>query len=93
MAGFGDSRRGNPLTRLDSDTLGIIGTICAIAGFFTFGLVLGPVAMVAGWFAMGRRWTGSRHLTALIAVVLGTIDLILSLIWLAGSGAGRVGFW
>lgn len=92
MAGFGQSGRGNPLTRMDSDTLGIIGTICAVAGFFTFGLLLGPIAVVAGWFAMGRRWAGSRHVTALIAVVLGAIDVILALLWLAGAGGHPLGF-
>ncbi len=91
MTGFGNSRgggQGNPLARLDNDTLGIIGTICAVAGFFTFGLILGPIAFVAGWFAMGRRWGGSRHVTALIAVVLGAIDFVLSIIWLAGAHGG-----
>lgn len=89
MAGFGHSGRGtrdNPVDRIDPDTLGIIGIICAVAGFFTFGILLGPVAMVAGWFAMGRRWTGSRHVAALVAVVLGALDLLLSLVALAGAG-------
>ncbi len=88
MAGFGQggTRRGNPLERIDGDTLGIIGIVCAVAGFFTFGILLGPVAMVAGWFAMGRRWTGSRHIAALVALVLGAIDLLLALVTLAGAG-------
>lgn len=91
MTGFGNSGHGNPLTRVDQDTLGIIGLVCAVAGFFTLGIVLGPVALVAGWFAMGRRWTGSRHLTALIAVVLGAIDLLLAIVWLAGSSGQHFG--
>lgn len=86
MAGFGHGGRGNPATRIDRDTLGIIGVVCAVAGFFTFGLLLGPVALVAGWYAMGRRWTGARHVPALVAVVLGAIDVLLALVWLAGAG-------
>jgi len=92
MAGFGHSRRGdNPLTRIDQNTLGIIGLICAVAGFFTLGLILGPVAIVTGWLAMGRRWAGSRHLTALIAVVLGAIDLLLAILWMAGTSGPHTG--
>ncbi len=87
MTGFGTSGRGNPLTRIDNDTMGIIGLVSAVAGFFALGLLLGPLAIVAGWLAMGRRWTGARQLTALIAIVLGAIDLVLALVWLTGSGA------
>jgi len=62
--------------------------VCAVAGFFTLGIVLGPAAMVCGWLAMGRRWTGSAPVPALIALVLGAIDTLLAVIWLAG-GAGN----
>ncbi|MFF4903950.1 hypothetical protein ACFY2T_03710 [Streptomyces sp. NPDC001260] len=34
--------------------------ICAVAGFFVLGIILGPVAVVCGWLAMGRSWAGSR---------------------------------
>jgi hypothetical protein len=70
----------------DRATLGIIGLVCAIAGFFVLGIVLGPVAIVTGWLGMGRRWT-SAHVPALVAVVLGAIDTVLALAWLAGTGA------
>ncbi|MGW4275242.1 small hydrophobic protein [Streptomyces similanensis] len=94
MAGFGQGTRGHPRSRgrmwsrtgPDSATLGIIGTICAIAGFFVLPIILGPVAVVCGWLAMGRSWAGAnRSLPALIAVVLGAIDTLLAVIALAGA--------
>ncbi|MGW3143578.1 MULTISPECIES: small hydrophobic protein [Streptomyces] len=69
----------------DQATLGIVGTICAVAGFFTLGIVLGPVALACGWLAMGRTWSPSRPIPALVAVVLGAIDTVLAIIWLAGT--------
>ncbi|MEW5353707.1 small hydrophobic protein [Streptomyces sp. 16-176A] len=94
MAGFGHGTRAHPRSRSrtwlrtgpDSATLGIIGTICAIAGFFVLGIVLGPVAVVCGWLAMGRSWAGAnRSVPALIALVLGAIDTLLAVIALAGA--------
>ncbi|WAX80298.1 small hydrophobic protein [Streptomyces sp. KMM 9044] len=75
----------------DRATLEIIGVICAVAGFFVLGIVLGPVAMVCGWLAMGRSWSGARPVQAVVALVLGAIDTLLAIIWLAsatGSGYG-----
>ncbi|KOV81696.1 small hydrophobic protein [Streptomyces sp. NRRL WC-3618] len=69
----------------DSATLGIIGLVCAVAGFFVLGIVLGPVAVVCGWLAMGRTWRGPRPTPPLVAVVLGAIDTLLAVIWLAGA--------
>ncbi|MFD7708165.1 small hydrophobic protein [Streptomyces sp. NPDC059785] len=94
MAGFGHGTRRYPRSRSrmgsrtgpDRATLGIVGVICAVAGFFTLGIILGPVAVVCGWLAMGRTWSGTRNVPALIAVVLGAIDTLLALIWLAGTG-------
>ncbi|WP_189910176.1 small hydrophobic protein [Streptomyces albogriseolus] len=97
MASFGHGTRRHPRARgrtwsrsgPDRATLGIIGAICAVAGFFVLGIVLGPVAMVCGWLAMGRSWAGSRSAPALIALVLGAIDTLLALIFLAGAtGSG-----
>ncbi|MET8859433.1 MULTISPECIES: small hydrophobic protein [unclassified Streptomyces] len=93
MAGFGNGTRRHPRSRgrtgsrtgPDSATLGIVGTVCAVAGFFTLGILLGPAAMVCGWLAMGRRWTGSGPVPALIALVLGAIDTLLAVIWLGGG--------
>ncbi|MDT9698461.1 small hydrophobic protein [Streptomyces sp. P17] len=93
MAGFGHGTRRHPRTRgrtwsrsgPDRATLGIIGTICAVAGFFVLGIILGPLAIVCGWLAMNRTWSGARPVPALIAVVLGAIDTLLALIWLAGT--------
>ncbi|KRD00602.1 MULTISPECIES: hypothetical protein [unclassified Streptomyces] len=74
----------------DSATLGIIGLVCAVAGFFALGIVLGPAAIVCGWLAMGRSWAGPRPVPALVAVVLGAIDTLLALVWLAGAaGTGN----
>jgi hypothetical protein len=75
-------------TGQDRATLGVVGVICAIAGFFALGIVLGPVAVVCGWLAMGGTWTGSRPVPALVAVVLGAIDTLLAIVWLAGATPG-----
>ncbi|MCC9704525.1 small hydrophobic protein [Streptomyces sp. MNU76] len=97
MAGFGHGTRRHPRSRgrtwsrtgPDRATLGIIGVICAVAGFFVLGIVLGPVAVLCGWLAMNRTWSGARPVPAIIAVVLGAIDTILAIIWLAGvTGPG-----
>ena len=64
-------------------TLGIAGVVCAVAGFFVLGIVLGPVAMVCGWLAMGRRWA-SRAVVPVVAVVLGGLDTVLAVLWFAG---------
>ncbi|GAA2911711.1 hypothetical protein [Streptomyces mexicanus] len=94
MAGFGHGTRGYPRSRSrtwhrdgpDRATLGIIGVICAVAGFFALGIVLGPVAAVCGWLALGRTWSGAdRSVPALVALVLGAIDTLLAVIALAGA--------
>ncbi|MEU6536725.1 small hydrophobic protein [Streptomyces sp. NPDC047000] len=77
----------------DRATLGIIGTICAIAGFFVLGIVLGPVAVVCGRLAMGRTWSGDRQLSALVAVVLGAMDTLLAVVWLAGTATPGSGLF
>ncbi|MDQ0403555.1 hypothetical protein J2S50_002104 [Streptomyces sp. DSM 40167] len=59
--------------------------MCAVAGFFQLGIVLGPAAMACGWLAMGRSWAGSRPVPAVVAFVLGAIDTLLAIVWLAGS--------
>ena len=92
MTGFGNRTRGNPRSpgrmrsgsRPDRATLAIIGLVCAIAGFFTagnLGILLGPIAVICGWLAMGRRWTGSRRVMALVALVLGAIDTLAAVLW------------
>ncbi|KAA0932067.1 small hydrophobic protein [Streptomyces apricus] len=91
------SRWGSPRPKVgggpDSATLGIIGVICAVAGFFVLGIVLGPAAIICGWLAMGRRWSGTRNMPALIAVVLGAIDTLLAIVWMAGTtGTGGMMF-
>jgi hypothetical protein len=94
MAGFGHGTRSYPRSRSrmwsrsgpDRATLGIAGVICAVAGFFALGIILGPVAVVCGRLAMGRTWAGSRPVTALVAVVLGAIDTLVAIVWPAGAG-------
>jgi hypothetical protein len=93
MAGFGHGTRGYPRSRRrtwqrtgpDRATLGIIGTICAVAGFFALGIALGPLAMFCGWQAMDRKWSNDRDIPALVALVLGAIDTLLAVIALAGA--------
>ncbi|MFD5401804.1 small hydrophobic protein [Streptomyces griseorubiginosus] len=79
----------------DRATLGIIGVICAVAGFFVLGIILGPVAMVCGWLAMGRSWSGggNRAWPALVAFVLGAIDTLLAIIWLVGAATPGMGMF
>ncbi|MBK3580011.1 DUF4190 domain-containing protein [Streptomyces sp. MBT65] len=92
MTGFGNGTRRNPRSRgrmgsrsgPDRATLAIAGLVCAIAGFFlagNLGIVLGPIAMICGWLAMGRSWTGSRRVMALVALILGTIDTVAAVLW------------
>lgn len=93
MVSFGQGTRGNPRSRgrtglrngPDRATLAVAGVVCAVAGFFVLGIVLGPVALVCGWLAMGRTWAGPRPAPAVIALVLGAIDTLLALVWLAGA--------
>lgn len=72
----------------DRTTLGIVGVVCAIAGFFALGIVLGPVAVVCGRLALGRGRSSTRPVTALVALVLGAIDTLLALLWLTGTTGG-----
>ena len=92
MTGFGNGTRRNPRSRgrmgsgsgPDRATLAIVGLVCAVAGFFlagNLGIVLGPIAMICGWLAMGRRWTGSRRAMALVALILGAIDTLAAVLW------------
>ncbi|MFJ8955794.1 small hydrophobic protein [Streptomyces sp. NPDC102384] len=99
MAGFGHTTRKHPRSRgragsrtgPDRASLGIIGLICAIVGFFTLGIVFGPVAVVCGWLAMGRRWTGTQSVPALVAVVLGAIVTLLAVVSLASAAGPLAG--
>ncbi|WP_217165344.1 small hydrophobic protein [Streptomyces sp. AC512_CC834] len=101
MASFGQGSRGHPRsrgrTRLragpDRATFGIVGVVCAVAGFFVLGIVLGPVAVVCGWLAMGRGWAGSRPVPAVVALVLGAIDTLLALIRLVGAASPGYGMF
>ncbi len=103
MAGLGHGTRKYPRSRgrtwsrsgPDRATLGIIGVICAVAGFFVLGIILGPVAIVCGWLAMGRRWPGGgdRNWPALVAFVLGAIDTLLAIIWLVGAATPGSGMF
>ncbi|GAA3984047.1 hypothetical protein GCM10022384_35810 [Streptomyces marokkonensis] len=95
MASFGQKSRRHPRSRgrtwsrtgPDRVTLAIVGVICAVAGFFVLGIVLGPVAVICGWLAMGRSWAGSRPVPAVVALVLGIIDTVLAVIGLLGATA------
>lgn len=73
--------RGGP----DRATPGIVGVVCAVVGFFGLGIVLGPVAMVCGRLAMGRRWARSAPVPALAALVPGAVDTLLAVIRPAGA--------
>lgn len=79
------TRSGNGTrTRPDRATLAVVGLVCAIAGFFlagNLGIVLGPIAVICGWLAMGRRWAGARRVMALVALVLGAIDTVAAVLW------------
>jgi len=50
------------------------------------------VAIVCGWLAMGRTWTGPHPVPPLVAVVLGAIDTLLAVIWPTGTTAPANGF-
>ncbi|MGY1501213.1 small hydrophobic protein [Streptomyces sp. QTS52] len=88
----GARSRSGQRTTPDSTTLGIIGLVCAVAGFFVLGIVLGPVAIICGWLAMGRTWRGPQPIP-LVAVVLGAIDTLLAIIWLASATGPTTGIF
>jgi hypothetical protein len=93
MASFGQGSRGHPRSRgrtwswtgPDRATLAVVGVVCAVAGFFVLGIVLGPVAIVCGRLAMGRGRAASRPVPAVVALVLGAVDTLLALIRLVGA--------
>ncbi|MFH8288290.1 small hydrophobic protein [Streptomyces sp. NPDC018059] len=93
MAGFGHATRKHPRSRgrtwsrsgPDRATLGVVGAVCAIAGFFVLGIILGPMAIVCGWLALGRSWAGARPAPALVALILGAIDTVLALLRISGA--------
>jgi hypothetical protein len=72
--------------RTDSATLAIVGGLCAIAGFFVLGLVLGPVAVVCGWLGMRRGSRGRKRIPAVFALLLGALDTAIALLWLTNAG-------
>jgi hypothetical protein len=91
MASFGDRTHGYPRSRgrtwqrtgPDRATLAITGAICAVAGFFVLGIVLGPAAIACGWLSLDRTRRSPRQVPTLIALVLGIIDTVLAFMWLA----------
>ncbi|MFJ9911288.1 hypothetical protein [Actinacidiphila glaucinigra] len=84
----------NSLTRTGASplTLGAVGLICAVAGFFVLGIVLGPAAVVCGRLAMRRTPRGARRVFPLITVVLGAIDTLIAFLWLTGAHWDGGGF-
>ncbi|MFE1023458.1 small hydrophobic protein [Streptomyces sp. NPDC058818] len=101
MASSGQGSRGHPRSRgrtwsrtgPDRATLAVVGVICAVAGFFVLGIVLGPVAIVCGRLAMGRSWAGSRPVPAVVALVLGIIDTVLAVLGLIGAATPGYGMF
>ncbi|MFB6554051.1 small hydrophobic protein [Streptomyces sp. NPDC056405] len=101
MASFGQGSRRHPRSRgrtwsrtgPDRATLAVVGVICAVAGFFVLGIILGPVAIVCGWLAMGRSWAGSRPVPAVVALVLGIIDTVLAVLRLIGAATPGYGMF
>ncbi|WP_121746768.1 small hydrophobic protein [Streptomyces sp. E2N166] len=101
MASFGRGSRGHPRSRgrtwsrtgPDRATLAVVGVICAVAGFFVLGIVLGPVAIVCGRLAMGRSRASPRPVPAVVAVVLGVIDTVVAVVRLAGAASPGYGMF
>ena len=71
------------VAKTDQSSLGIVGMAVAIVGFFTFGILLGPVAVILGWMAMGSRWSGAWPIPAVIAMAVGALDTLVGVLWLA----------
>ncbi|MDJ0343698.1 small hydrophobic protein [Streptomyces sp. H10-C2] len=70
-------------TATRTGTIAVLGAGCAIAGFFVLGILLGPAAIIFGWLAMGRSWRGGKSIPAVVAVILGAIDTVIAVLWLA----------
>ncbi|WP_037647849.1 hypothetical protein [Streptomyces flavidovirens] len=70
----------------NTSTLSWVSLICGIVGFFTFGIVLGPIALITGWIAMGKRFN-TGNVPAVIGFVLGLIITVLAVVALVGGGA------
>lgn len=91
MPGFGQGGR-TTTPRSETKGLGIAGLVCGIVGLFMLSLILGPLAILFGWLAMGRRWGGDWASIPVAAVALGIVDTVLALIWLStASGTGVFG--
>ncbi len=78
----------NTRTHSTSNTsaLSWISLICGIVGFFSFGIVLGPIALITGWIAMGKRFN-TGNVPAVIGFVLGAIITVLAVIALINGAA------
>ncbi|OEJ27041.1 hypothetical protein AR457_23835 [Streptomyces agglomeratus] len=70
----------------NTSALSWVSLICGIVGFFTFGIVLGPVALITGWIAMGKRFN-SGNVPAMIGFILGLIITVLAIVALIGGAA------
>ncbi|MGW7051304.1 small hydrophobic protein [Streptomyces sp. NPDC054887] len=70
----------------NTSALSWVSLICGIVGFFTFGIVLGPVALITGWIAMGKHFN-SGNVPAMIGFVLGLIITVLAIIALISGAA------
>jgi hypothetical protein len=58
--------------RSESNTFGIIAIICGIIGFFIFGLILGIVAVILGYYGRQRD---ANPTWGLVGLILGIIAI------------------
>jgi Domain of unknown function (DUF4190) len=62
----------------NSNGLAIAGLVCGLVGLLFLPIVLGPLALIFGGIGLSKANRGAGHKgTAIAAVVLGIIDLII----------------
>ena len=73
-------------TKYSPRTLGIAGVVSALAGLFIgFGILLGPAALVLGWFSLRRGDGGPTRAWAIAALLLGALETLIAVLWVTSA--------
>ncbi|MEE1927935.1 DUF4190 domain-containing protein [Streptomyces sp. TRM 70351] len=78
---------GTRTTQSTNNGMAIASLVLGIIGLFVFPIVLGPIALILGFLAHRSSPSG----LAKAGIVLGAIDTILGIIFIATGGFGLIG--